>query len=830
MKGLLVLGALLVVLAAPGQAQTGAVQGTVRDANTGAPLNGASVAVRGTALGSLSDTQGRFTIRGVPAGNYTVQVTLIGYSQAARTVSVPAGSETATTLDFTLSPSAVALEGLTVVSASRRTEKITDAPATIEVITSQRIDEHPSFNVGELAARQKGVDYVRSGVVGTGLNVRGFNSAFNPKNLQMNDGRLSTLVATGLPFGALSTTVKDDIERIEIVLGPTAALYGPNAHNGLVNTITKDPRRNPGTSVAVGGGSQNVITGRLRHAQAVNDRFAFKVSGEYTQGTEFEYVDTVYVGSGAAARPFNEIDLDLDFNSLRGEAALHVAATPTSDVIFTYGGSQSSYLGPTNAGRNQIRDWTLHVGQVRFVSPRFFAQAYHTWSSTDSTYAINQRTQNYVSFVDAGFPEEEARRRSYSEAWAGPQQGGVALPRGAVFVDASRRINAEVQYNNTFGVVEGAVGAQFQRDIANSRGTYLLDKDGAIELDQFGLYGQAEVPFGETGARLILAARADNHDLYGFNFIPKGGLLYSHGPGTWRATYGRGISAPTILNLSMNLFGGLALGNGEGFTLSDGTEIAPLKVETIQTYEVGYRGIFGGRWYLDTNAYYNMSKDFISPLISLAPTAFTGGPRVTHRGSEPIETYQSAFPGAIVLANVNFGAVDTYGFDLGLSYYFNPGLGVTVNYSFFDFSLDKDDPSNDANRDGKVTETDLPINTPRHKGSVALNASRQQWFGSVFTRWVEEYDFFSGINVAARTNRDLIYNGSPVVQGERVGRDFNNGPLGGFVSVDLSLGYRVNPLFTVAGHVSNLFDSELREFVASPPIGRLVSAELRVAF
>jgi outer membrane receptor for ferrienterochelin and colicins len=50
------------------------------------------------------------------------------------------------------------------------------------------------------------------------------------------------------------------------------------------------------------------------------------------------------------------------------------------------------------------------------------------------------------------------------------------------------------------------------------------------------------------------------------------------------------------------------------------------------------------------------------------------------------------------------------------------------------------------------------------------------------------------------------------------------------VSVDLSLGYRVNPLFTVAGHVSNLFDSELREFVASPPIGRLVSAELRVAF
>jgi outer membrane receptor for ferrienterochelin and colicins len=828
MKHILVLTALVLVLAGTAHAQTGGVQGTVRDATTGAPLTGASVTVRGTSLGALSDAQGRYTLRGLSAGTHTLQATQIGYSPATQSVTVTAGAMA--TADIALAPSAVALEGLTVTSASRRTEKITEAPATIAVITSQRIDEHPSFNVGELAARQKGVDYVRSGVVGTGLNVRGFNSAFNPKNLQMSDGRLSTLIATGLPFGPLATTVRDDIERIEIVLGPTAALYGPNAHNGLVNTITKDPRRHPGTTMALGGGNQSVITGRFRHAQVVNERFAFKASGEYAQGTEFEYVDTVYIGSGATARPFREIDLDLDFSSLRGEAALHVATAPTSELVFTYGGSRNNYLGPTNAGRNQIRDWTLHFGQARFVSPRFFAQLYHTWSRTDSTYAINQRTQNYVSFLDAGFPEEEARRRSFKEAWAGPRQGGTALPRGAIFVDDSRRINAEAQYNDTWGGVSATVGAQLQRDYADSRGTYLLDRDGAIVLDQFGLYGQAEVPFGESGLRLVAAARADNHDLYGFNLIPKGGLTYTRGVHNWRATYGRGIAAPTILNLSMNLFGGLALGNGEGFTLSDNTRIEPLTVETIQTFEAGYRGIFGGRWYLDTNAYYNMSKNFISPLISLAPTALQGGPRVTHRGGVPIEQYQTALPGAIVLANVNFGAVDTYGFDAGLSYFINPNLNVALNYSFFDFSLDTDDPRNDSNRDGRINETDLPINTPRHKASLALNASQPRWFGSVFTRWVEEYDFFSGINVAARTNRDLIYNGSPVVAGQRVGRDFNHGPLGGFVNVDLSLGYRVNPMFTVAGHVTNVFDTEVREFVASPPIGRLVSAEVRVNF
>ena len=101
-------------------------------------------------------------------------------------------------------------------------------------------------------------------------------------------------------------------------------------------------------------------------------------------------------------------------------------------------------------------------------------------------------------------------------------------------------------------------------------------------------------------------------------------------------------------------------------------------------------------------------------------------------------------------------------------------------------------------------------------------------FGTVFTRWVDAYDFFSGINVAAATNTDLVYGGSPVVEGQRVGRDFNEGPLGGFVNVDVSAGYRFMDQVTLMGQVVNVFDSEVREFVASPAIGRLYTVQLRV--
>ncbi|MBQ0740064.1 TonB-dependent receptor, partial [Aquimarina celericrescens] len=117
---------------------------------------------------------------------------------------------------------------------------------------------------------------------------------------------------------------------------------------------------------------------------------------------------------------------------------------------------------------------------------------------TEDTYAMNQRTQNYVSFIENGFGEQEARSRSFTEAFfpiQGAPGGGITLPRGAVFKDASRRLNAEAQYNNQIGNLLYVAGAQFQQDRADSQGTYLLDQDGVIIIDQTGFYGELEYNF-----------------------------------------------------------------------------------------------------------------------------------------------------------------------------------------------------------------------------------------------------------------------------------------------------------------------------------------------
>lgn len=800
-------------------AQTGSVSGTVVDANTQEPLMGTNVVVRGTNTGAVTDENGRYSLRDLEPGTYVLDVHFMGYETISRETTVTAGADLEE--NFSLVESSSIMDEI-VISANRRPQKITRAPATISIIGAEEIDRYAG-NPAELLSRQKGVDYVRSGVQGIGINIRGFNSAFNSKNLQVEDGRISTLIATGLPFGSFSTIMRDDIERNEIILGPNAALYGPNAHNGLINTITKDPRASEGTTIAVAAGNQEQFNIRARHAQKVGDKFAFKVWGERFQGEEFNYTDSVYVeGVG-----YPEVGLDRDFDVTRFGATGYYAVNNTTDVIASYGRSNNNNIGVTNAGRNQIKDWSIDYAQAKFVSPRFYANIYHHWSNTEETFALNQRTQNYVSFINNGFPEEEALRRSFTEQYF--PAFGVAVERGAVFKDNSRRWNAEGQYNNVIGNLTYVAGAQWQKDIADSKGTYLLDAEGAIEINQTGVYGQLEYNFEEIDLDLLVVGRYDDHDFYGGNFIPKAAVVKNYDFGSFRLTYGKGIAAPSILNLSANIFGGLLLGNAEGFTREDGTEIPALTVETIRTAEAGYKGkLFGEKLFVDVNGYYNVSEDFLSPAIFISLPGVL--PAVVRRGDTPIGDVTPGNTGAVVLTYVNFGKVDTYGADLGLNYYFNDRNRLAYNYSYFDFTLDEDDPANDANQDGQVTKTDLPINTPKHKMSLAYYFTGSKFYGSLLSRWVQEYDFFSGINVAAKTQPELTIGGDPVIENARVGRTWNYGPLGGFVNFDLNAGYNITNNLSAGATITNIFNSEVREFVASPPIGRLFLLELKYEF
>ncbi|MDT0630129.1 TonB-dependent receptor [Rubrivirga litoralis] len=799
----LLLGALLTGAAA---AQDARFEGRVTQAGSGEPLIGATVVLEGTVYGVATDTDGRYGFS-APPGAYVLTASYVGYEGVRREVRPAPGEVVAA--DFVLEEAASAVSEVVVTGASRRAEKLTDSPATVQVISAAELEAFPGFSYEQALARLKGVDFVRTGISGVGINARGFNSAFNSKMLLLTDGRRSIIPGNGLPLGNMNTVTKEDVDRVEVILGPSSALYGPNAHNGIINVITKDPRNTPGLTLTAeggaGGADASVYSVRGRYAQAFADkRFALKLTGEYTGGTDFAFDDSVYVATPAGTVAVNE-DPSLDVSHARGGADLFYSPVPDADVVLSYSASRNDYLGVTNLGRNQIDDWSVQVLQLRATTPRFFAQAYQTWSNSGQTFALQNRAPLLLAGVDA----DEARER-------------------ARFKDQSSRFNAEAQFNDTlygFGIV---AGADYEREEAVSSGTYLSDTTGTgLVFSRYGVALQLERQLVGT-LRAVGAGRYDYQENYGSQFSPKLGLVYGLGGqlGSLRVTYGQAFLAPSVLQQELYIPLGatatgvpiVARGNAQGYTVlnaqGQAETVDPLVPEVVRTVEVGYKGLPSGRLFVDVNAYYSTEDNFVSPLSGIGFATATGTGDDAFQRQEVVLTYR------------NFGEVASYGADLGLTYFLNDRITIGGTYSFFDSDIDEE--SFDLNNDGVVSPNEISLNTPGHKGSLSFTARDVGMAGlsaALTVRGVSQYSFVSGRHFASdQQEGERVVLTTP---GGAVPFNYNYGPLGGFVTADVSAGYQFTPTLQVGAAVTNLFGVEQREFVGSPPTPTFVTASLK---
>ncbi|MBC7888756.1 MAG: TonB-dependent receptor [Ferruginibacter sp.] len=826
---------------------TGKISGKITDGTTGDPLVGATVTIKRTNKAVTTDKDGSFSLTNLRPGKTTLLISSTGYAETEITADVPATGESM--VNITLQ-SSTKTEDEVVVSASKRAEKITRAPASVSLITARDIEQTSSFNVGELASKIQGVEFVRTGVNGVGINARGFNNAFNAKILAMTDGRNSMMAGgSGLAAGIMNTVIKEDVARVEIVLGPNSALYGPNAHNGIVNTITKDPRIYQGTTLALSAGNQDVFSGRFRHATKINEHWAYKLTGEYTTGKDFSFADSVYAGGSvfgpAVAIP--ERIPSYQFKHVRGTADLYYSVNKKSDIIVSYGGTNNNFLSVNNVGRNQIRDWKFSYLQARYVSPRWFGQLYETWTNVGTSYGIPGYTRDFYNRTHSTITDP-ANAAFPSSGLLTPEKAEAnALRLGNMFKETSKRFNAELQYNYTFQEIGlGLVtGVSYQKDNPNTYGTSLADATKKIEVTQYGAVLQLEKTL-PADFKLVGAVRVDNHSAFGNLVAPKIALVKGVPGGSVRLTYGRANSAPLILFQSASVFN-LVFGNGNGVkyipngaNVNDAAAVTvtqKLKVEKIGTWELGYKGKIGGKLYIDINGYYGNTKDFLSPAITVGGRALSVGDIPIPALLIPGTTNTSGIlSGAAYSTYFNYGEVASYGIDFGLNYYFCDQVSFAAKYSWFGSDITKDNMKNDANRDGFVSVEEKSLNAPVNRLAATLsfqNLAKKKLFINLSARIVQSYDFYSGSQIGTKAGegkRGLVYGGiNPLNNLPRnYVKNFDHGALGGFTTIDISTGYKCNEMLTVGAGVSNLFNTTQREFVGSPSIGRLISAEIRV--
>jgi TonB-dependent receptor len=235
------------IAAAPGE-----IRGIVRDAQTGEPLPGANAVLIGTAIGSSTDLNGRYTISSVPAGTYTLRVTYIGYRTKEESVTV--GADGQVNIDVGLF--STMLEGEEIVVQAQREGQLAaintqlSADALVNVVSSEKILELPDANTAESIARLPGVSLQRDGGEGSQVAVRGLSPRFTKVTIDGIDmAATSELSGAGAPGAApasdnnetratnLSAISQENLKGIELFKAPTADMDG-DAIAGTVNLRT----------------------------------------------------------------------------------------------------------------------------------------------------------------------------------------------------------------------------------------------------------------------------------------------------------------------------------------------------------------------------------------------------------------------------------------------------------------------------------------------------------------------------------------------------------------------------------------------------------------
>jgi len=196
------------------------------------PIAGASVHLVNTQKGTITDTTGRFQLRNIPAGNYTLQVTAIGFASMEQAVSITnASAET----DIKLTPEAQLLDDI-LVSIQKREEILQDIPISATALNARKVQQYRIWNTRELTAVVPNLYSNHSGDERNVTSIRGITTtSYDPAVATYIDGvnqfNLDTYIANLF-----------DVERIEVLRGPQGTLYGRNAMGGVINIITQQPQ------------------------------------------------------------------------------------------------------------------------------------------------------------------------------------------------------------------------------------------------------------------------------------------------------------------------------------------------------------------------------------------------------------------------------------------------------------------------------------------------------------------------------------------------------------------------------------------------------------
>jgi len=416
---------LLLLIATISYAQT-SISGKVTDANDEA-LAGVNILVKGTVLGTISNTDGAFTLSVKDAPPLTLVFSFIVYAtqeieiSAAETPNINIKLEEQTILGTEV-----------VVTATRTPENILQSPVTIEQVDILAIKGGASPDFYDILANTKGVSTNNGSLNMTSVNTRGFATIANVRFVQWVDGMDTQAPLLNFPTGTIMGLGELDAESMELIPGAASALYGPNAFNGILIMKSKSPFEHQGLSAQIkqgitnsdAGGSHPLGQYTIRYAKAFNNKFAFKVNFGYMKATdwlgndyrtdrlnpesttdlsgnknfdglnlygdEFQIATPVPTVGTITRTGFREEDLldNRDAKTIKGDVAVHYRISKNMEVLYNYryGGGSSIYQGTE---KYALRDFNQQFHKLEVKGDNYFVRAYISATDAGKSYNLS---------------------------------------------------------------------------------------------------------------------------------------------------------------------------------------------------------------------------------------------------------------------------------------------------------------------------------------------------------------------------------------------------------------------------------------------------------
>jgi iron complex outermembrane receptor protein len=478
-----------------------------------------------------------------------------------------------------------------VTSVAKRPQRVADSAAAIFVLTQDDIRRSGATTIPEALRLVPGLHVARVDSNVWVVNARGFSSRFSTKFLVLIDGRAVYTPAFSGVFWDVQDTALEDIDRIEVIRGPGAALWGVNAVNGVINIVTKQARDTQGGLLSVGAGNEERGFGSLRYGFRAGD-LTFRA---YAKG--FNRHDARL--SGPFAR-----DAGDDWQIGRAGFRLD-ADVGARDSLTIQGDGYGGSVGET-------------IAIPSLVAP--FSSIGHFDQSLNGLDFIGrwQRTFSETSNLQLETYYDRTRRDDLR----------ARLRLDTIDVDFQHRFQWSLARLGQNDLVWG-LGHRFHR-FNSAPGAFIRFIPAGEDLRLSSAFLSNDTTIIDQKLKVILGSKFERTTFTGFEWEPNARVLWTPDSNTsvWGAV-SRAVRIPDLIERSGRVdIAVFPPGGPGGFvpfpTLLQYTSDSGFGSETLRAHEIGYRRRVSPQTSIDVTAFHNIYhglafSELLPPSLTLEP-------------------------------------------------------------------------------------------------------------------------------------------------------------------------------------------------------------------